>query len=84
MDKVLALKSWNQIFGEVLSADKIIDPIEERQQDQPVLDGSIKGIADLVWKEATIAKGKVIEVVDSNEDKDGPPIPSRADLINLS
>jgi hypothetical protein len=80
MDQVAALKSRNQIFGAVQSVDRIVDPVEERQQEESVLDGSVKGIADLVRKE--IAEDEVVEVVDSDEDEDGPPIPSRADLIN--
>jgi hypothetical protein len=48
VEKVSALRSHNHIFGPAPSVDEIVDPIEEWQQEEEELDGSVKGIADLV------------------------------------
>ena len=48
MESVHHLKEQNQIFGKLLSVDEVVEPPEERELPEPVLDGSVKAIADAV------------------------------------
>lgn len=84
LDNISALKARNRIFGPMPSIDEILDPIEERQQEDTKTDGSVKAIAELVQKEADEADRAVEEVDDSDDgDDEGPLVPSRAELIML-
>ena len=84
MKDISDLKARNRIFGPIPSVDDILDPLEERQQEGAPLDGSVKGIADMVRKEVAGVDRDVEEVEDSDSEDDArSPIPSRADLIAL-
>jgi len=84
MDTILELKSRNRIFGPAPSINDILDPIEERQQEQTETDGSVKGIADVVRREIAVENGEIIEIDDSeDDDNEDDNAPCRADLIKL-
>lgn len=84
MKDISDLKARNRIFGPIPSVDDILNPLEERQQEGAPLDGSVKGIADMVWKKVAGVDRDVEEVEDSDSKDDArSPIPSCADLIAL-
>ena len=68
MESVHHLREWNCIHGKPLSVDEIIEPPEERDLPESILDGGMKVIADEVRWEMAIANG---EIVDVDEDDDG-------------
>jgi hypothetical protein len=84
LDNIFTLKAQNCIFGPVPSIEEILDPIEERQQEETRTDGSVKAIAEIVKKEAIEADRAVEKVNDSDDDDDkGPPVPPCAKLVTL-
>ena len=48
MESVHHLKEQNRIFSKLLSVDEVVEPPEERELPELVLDGSVKAIADAV------------------------------------
>jgi len=87
MESVHHLKEQNQIFGRFPSVDELIEPPKERELPEPILDGSVKVIADAVWWETAAANGEVIDVDDSDgdnddDDEDSAALP-RSKLIRL-
>jgi len=87
MESVHHLKEQNQIFGRFPSVDELIEPPEERELPEPILDGSVKVIADAVRWETAAANGEVIDVDDSdgdndNNDEDSAALPC-SELIRL-
>ena len=68
MESVHQLKECNRIHGSLPSVNKVVEPPEERDLPEPVLDGSIEAIADEVRREAAIANGEIIDVDDGEND----------------
>jgi hypothetical protein len=87
MGKVELLKSRNRIFGDVPTVEELLDPVEEREQEDAVTDGSVKGIIEQVRHEAAEANREVIEVDESDGDDehegDESPVKPCSDLIRL-
>ena len=89
MGKVELLKSRNRIFGEIPTVEELLNPVEEREQEEPVTDGSVKGIIEHVRREAAEANGEVVEADESGGDDeheglgDDSPVQSCSDLISL-
>ena len=57
LESIRYLRDWNHIHGPLLSVDEVIEPPEERDLPEPVLDGRVKVIADEVCREMAIANG---------------------------
>ena len=68
MESVRQLKERNRIHGSLPSVNEVVEPPEERDLPEPVLDGSIEAIADEVRREAAIANGEIIDVDDGEND----------------
>ena len=68
MGKVKLLKSCNRIFGDVPTVEELLDPVEEREQEEAVTDGSVKGIIKQVQKEVAEVNREVIEIDESDDD----------------
>ncbi|KIK15579.1 hypothetical protein PISMIDRAFT_16423 [Pisolithus microcarpus 441] len=87
MESVRHLKEQNCIFGRLPSIDELVEPPEERELPEPILDGSIRAIADTVRFEMAAANGTVIDVDDSNDsnedDTGNVTAPTRSELIEL-
>lgn len=86
MGKVKLLKSHNHIFGDVPTVEELLDPVEEREQEEAVMDGSVKGIIKQVQKELAEVNREVIEVDESDGDDeheaDKSPVQSCHNLIS--
>jgi len=67
MESVCWLKERNRIHGPLPSVDNVVEPPEERDLPEPVLDGSVGAIADEVCREAAIANGEIADEVDSTD-----------------
>jgi hypothetical protein len=70
-ESVANLKAQNRIFGELLTLDKLLDPIEEQENfdtDTLVFEDDMAIIAEVRGREA-LRKGDIIEV-DSDDDDD--------------
>ncbi|KAG6326880.1 hypothetical protein ID866_12209 [Astraeus odoratus] len=61
MDSVCHLKDWNHIFGKFPTLDEVVEP---------VLDGSIRAIANAVHQEIAAANGEVIDVDEGDKGDD--------------
>ena len=48
MGKMELLKSRNCIFSEIPTVKELLNPVEEREQEEPVMDRSVKGIIEHV------------------------------------
>ena len=87
MESVHHLKEQNWIFSKLLSVDEVVEPPEERELPELVLDGSVKAIADAVWWETAAANGEVIDVNDGDNGDDSSEDNSaalpRSELIKL-
>ena len=85
METVHHLKEQNRIFGK-LTVEELIEPPEEWELPEPVLDGSVKAIADAVRWETAAANGEVIDIDDSdgdgNDEDDSAALPC-SELIKL-
>jgi hypothetical protein len=87
MGSIHQLKDRNRVFGKLPSVDEVIEPPEERELPEPILDGSIVAIAEEVRRETAAANGEVIDVDDSDEgdeddNEDVTALP-RSELIKL-
>ncbi|KAI6006240.1 hypothetical protein F5J12DRAFT_783016 [Pisolithus orientalis] len=71
MESVHCLKEQNCIFGKLPSVDELVEPPEEREFPEFVLDGSIKAIADAVRSETAVENGEVIDINDSDDSDEG-------------
>ena len=87
MESVHHLREWNCIHGKPSSVDEIIEPPEERDIPESILDGGVKVIADEVCWEMAIANGEIIDVdEDDKDDKDDASITAalpRSKLIQV-
>ncbi|KAI6030513.1 hypothetical protein F5J12DRAFT_779654 [Pisolithus orientalis] len=71
MESVHCLKERNCIFGKLPSVDELVEPPEERELPEFILDGSNKAIADAVHSETAVENGEVIDINDSDDSDEG-------------
>jgi len=70
MESVHHLRERNLIHGKLSSVDEIIEPPEERDLPESILDGGVKVIADEMRQEMAIANGEIIDVDKDDEDNE--------------
>ena len=88
LESIRYLRDRNRIHGPLPSVDEVIEPPEERNLPEPVLDGCVEVIADEVRREMAIANGDVIEIDGDDNDVDddnagSETVLSRQELIEL-
>ena len=83
LESIRYLRDRNRIHGPLPSVDEVIEPPEERDLPEPVLDGCVEVIADEMRREMAIANGDVIEIDVDNDDAGSETVPSRQELIEL-
>jgi len=87
MESVHHLRERNRIHGKLSSVDEIIEPPEERDLPESILDGGVKVIADEVRREMAIANGEIIDIdEDDEDDEDDASVTAalpRGELIQL-
>ena len=89
MATVQDLKSRNRIFGDLLTVDDILDPPEEREQEEDPYeyhtdDDLVAVITEEIRHEIAIENGEVIQIESDDEDDSSPATPnllSRSALI---
>jgi hypothetical protein len=73
MDSVGGLKSHNRIFGELLTIEEILDPVEEREVGDDCdyeFPGGDNEIVEEVRRQMAIERGDIMEVDSDSEDGD--------------
>jgi len=83
MESVCWLKERNRIHGPLPSVDNVVEPPEERDLPEPVLDGSVGAIADEVCREAAIANGEIADEADNGENDDEDSGEALAEAVAL-
>ena len=88
LESIQYLRDWNHIHGLLPSVDEFIEPPEERDLPEPVLDGCVEVITAEVHQEMAIVNGDVIEIdghndVVDDDDAGSDMVPSCQELIEL-